>query len=66
MRMKIMFKIARASGIAFLLAFWALSAPSPAFPADKNQQAAVEGISIALDEAIKATRKGMTLARKAR
>ena len=64
MRMKIMFKIARASGIAFLLAFWALSAPSPAFPADKNQQAAVEGISIALDEAIKSYAEGDDLGAK--
>ncbi len=62
--MKIMFKIARASGIAFLLAFWALAAPSPVFPADKNQQAAVEGISNTLDEAIKSYGEGDVLGAK--
>ena len=59
-----MFKIARASGIAFLLAFWALAAPSPVFPADKNQQAAVEGISNTLDEAIKSYGEGDVLGAK--
>ena len=64
--MKIMFKIARASGIAFLLAFWALVAPSPVFPAVKNQQAAVEGISNTLDEAIKSYGEGDAVAAKAK
>src|SRR3990170_8864708 len=66
MRMKIMFKIARASGAVFLLAFWALIAPSPVFPADKDQQAAVEGISIALDKAMKSYAQGDAMAAKAK
>jgi len=64
--MKIMFKIARASGAVFLLAFWALIAPSPVFPADKDQQAAVEGISIALDKAMKSYAQGDAMAAKAK
>ncbi|MFZ3073090.1 MAG: FTR1 family protein [Thermodesulfobacteriota bacterium] len=66
MRVKIIFKIAKISATAFLLAFLAFAISSPVFSADKNPQAAVDGISIALDAAIKSYEQGDPVVAKAK